>query len=195
MGYVNPQTGAIDEDDKLNTLPVNWNVKPTPEDIRIENWIELVPNSTRRANPAQQATDLRLLIQDTIGLIGLYTQQGYRINQVRMARKLNYIFSRLLQSLGMLDFKQIEILPEDLSIDDRLMPRGQSEAQLIAKVEADLKAKGEQQAQDTDMENVEGMTEFFAQLGQDPATIQTELAKLTPTMRAALVEAMQGQGG
>lgn len=192
MGYVNPQTGAIDEDDTKNTLCVNWPYDDAkPEEIRRENFIELVVNSTRRANPQQEAQDLRGLIQDIIGLVGTYTQQGYRINKIRMARKLNYVFSRVLQAMGVADYKQMEITPEDLEIDDRLMPRGQTEAQMMDKFK-------QQQGQEKEAEatsNADAAAEAIAQQAGVPLEVaQTMLAGLTPEMVAALVQEIESSG-
>lgn len=190
MGYVNPETGLVDDDEKLNKKAVNWDDDMTPEEIRRENRIELVINSTRRVNQEQVVTDMRNLITDLMGLVSAYTQQGYRINKTRMARKINYVFSRLLQAMGLPDFKQIEVLPEDLEIDDRLMPRGKTEQQLLQQFE-ERKA---QEAQEADQGNVEGITEFFTQFqGMPPEVIQEQLAQLTPEMRASLVQMLEGE--
>lgn len=195
MGYINPETGEVDDNDKLNTLCINWpyddEKRTKPEDIRRENFIELVVNSTRRSNPQQEAQDLRALIQDVIGLIGTYTQQGYRINTVTMARKLNYIFSRVLQAMGIADYKQMEIRPEDLSIDDRLMPRGQTEEQMFNK----FKQKQAQETEQTNIANADAVAEAIAQqLGVPIEVAQTLMAGLTPEMVTSLVQEIESGG-
>ena len=192
MGYVNAQTGAIDDDDNLNTTPINWpydNAKPA--EIRRENFVAYVINSTRKPNPRQEAQDLRGIMQDLMGLIGSYTQQGYRIAPTRMARKTNYVFSRILQAMGVIDFKQMEILPEDLSIDDRLMPRGPTEEQMLAKFEG----QQQEQAQEAAVGNTEAVAEALAQQTGMPLEVaQTMLAGLSPEQVTALTQVIE-QGG
>lgn len=189
MGYINPETGAVDADDRKNTLAVNWDDKMTPEQIRRENRIEIVTNSTQRTNPQQEVSDMRLLVQDLTGLISVYTQQGYRINQTRMARKLNYVFGRLLQALGIADYKQMEVTPEDLSIDDRLMPRGQTEEQMFAK----FKQKEDERREMEDADNAGGLAAFLESVqGMSPEEAQTLVAQISPEQRVALVQALQG---
>jgi hypothetical protein len=188
MGYVNSE-GVVDADEEKNIVPINWPYdKATPAEIRRENFIEYVVNSTRRSNPQQEVQDLNTLMQNLIGLIGTYTQQGYRISPVRMARKLNYILSRILQAMGMADYKQMEITPEDLSIDDRLMPRGQTEEQMLAK----LQKQQAEEAEQADVAGIDGITEYMAQSGADPAAVQAQLAQLTPEMRKVLIQAIEG---
>lgn len=191
MGYVD-ESGAVNDDDTLNKLPINWPYdKATPAEIRRENFIEYVVNSTRRANPQQEAQDLRGVIQDLTGLVGLYTQQGYRINKVRLARKVNYVFGRVLQALGVADFKQMEVTPEDLEIDDRLMPRGPTEEQMIAKL--DEQRKGEQD--EVNAGNVDALAEALSQqMGVSIEEAKTVLAGLTPEMMQALVQVVEGGG-
>lgn len=191
MGYVNSD-GVVDEDETKNEIPINWPYdKATPQEIRRENFIEYVVNSTRRANPQQEAQDLRGVIQDLTGLVGLYTQQGYRIDKTRLARKVNYVFGRVLQALGVADFKQMEVTAEDLSIDDRLMPRGPTEAQMLAKLEE--KQQGEQD--EANEGNVEALAEAFSQqMGVSIEEAKTTLAGLTPEMMQALVQVVEGGG-
>ena len=196
MGYVNPETGEVDDDDAKNTVPINWPYEDfKPADIRRENFIEYVINSTQRSNPQQEAQDLRGLIQDVIGLIGTYTQQGYRIAPVRMARKLNYIYSRVLQTMGIADYKQMEITPEDLSIDDRLMPRGPTEDQMLAKARQQIEGEQKQATEESQAANVDALAEAIAQqMGVPIEQAQTMLAGLTPEMMTALVQEIESQG-
>ncbi len=190
MGYVNPDNGEVDDDDTKNTQATYWEDDMKPEIIRRENRIELVLNSTRRVNPQREVADMRLLIQDLIGIVGTYTQQGYRLNKTRIARKINYVFSRLLQAMGIPDYKQVEVSPEDLEIDDRLMPRGQTEEQMFAKFQEDLKKK----TAESDGENADALIAFFeAVMGGDAVEAQAKVAQLSPEQRTGLVQALQGQ--
>lgn len=190
LGYVNPETGVVDDDDSKNTVATYWDDKMKPEIIRRENRIEMVVNSTRRVNPQTEVQDMRFLVQDLIGLIGLYTQQGYRLNKTRMARKVNYVFSRLLRAMGIPDFKQVEVTAEDLEIDDRLMPRGQTEVQMFAKFQESLQKK----AAESDGENADALVAFFeAVVGGNAEEAQAQVAQLSPEQRQGLVQALQAQ--
>ncbi|MBK8583435.1 MAG: hypothetical protein IPL86_16960 [Flavobacteriales bacterium] len=180
------------------TIARYWNEDMTPEEIRRENNVMLVPGSTKRVNTDKETQDLSTSMVMVRDLMMLYQQNGYRIAPEVLSRKLNYALSRILRSVGMYDYKQFEITAQDLNLEPALLGNDMSAGVQAKMAQAEGEKAGREAAgelsEEKDAANAEAISAWFQAQGEEENVANTRVAKMTPQQRALLVEVIE-QGG